>query len=187
MLRFVILNICSKLYQWRGGGVEHTIMTFEGDTEVMGTVNMHEGRMAIQRDLESLEEWSDREFNKDKCKVLKWGRKGPCSGTGWGLTGWGAALQKRIWVSRQRASCEWATSVPWQQRRPKVSSAVLKEKPGGWRKWFFCITCQSLDQDQDHFIQFWAPSTGQMSTNWRKFTGVTKMFRSRNTFSVRRN
>lgn len=57
-------------------------MTFEGDTEVMGTVNMHEGRMAIQRDLESLEEWSDREFNKDKCKVLKWGRKGPCSGTG---------------------------------------------------------------------------------------------------------
>lgn len=44
-----------------------------------------------------------------------------------GLMGRGAALQKRIWVSRQRASWAWARSVPWQQKKPKA------EQPGGWQ------------------------------------------------------
>lgn len=79
-------------------------MNFAGDTKLVGTVDMHEGRTAIQRDLQSLEEWLDRKFNKDKYKVLQWGMKGPCSGTGWGLMSWGPALQKRIWVSRKRVS-----------------------------------------------------------------------------------
>lgn len=50
-------------------------MNFAGDTKLVGTVDMHEGRTAIQRDLEGLEEWPGRKFNKDKCKVLQWGRK----------------------------------------------------------------------------------------------------------------
>lgn len=44
-----------------------------------------------------------------------------------GLMGRGAALQKRIWVSGQRASWAWARSVPWQQKKPKA------EQPGGWQ------------------------------------------------------
>lgn len=79
-------------------------MKFSGDTKLVGTVDMHEGRIAIQRDLESLKERPDRKSNKGKCKVLQWERKGRCSGTSWGLMGWETALQKRIWVSRQRVS-----------------------------------------------------------------------------------
>lgn len=43
------------------------------------------------------------------------------------LTGRGAALQKRIWVSTQRAGWAWARSVAWQQKKPKA------EQPGGWQ------------------------------------------------------
>lgn len=60
---------------------------------------MNEGRTSIQRDIESLEEWSHRKFNKDKCKVLQQERKDIFSGTGWG-----SVLQKTIWVFRQRTT-----------------------------------------------------------------------------------
>lgn len=60
---------------------------------------MNEGRTSIQRDIERLEEWPQRKHNKDKCEVLLQERKGTCSGMGWG-----SALQKTIWVFRQRMS-----------------------------------------------------------------------------------
>ena len=47
---------------------------------------MLECRAAIQRALDRLEERADRnlmKFSKDKCKVLHFGRKSPCSSTGW--------------------------------------------------------------------------------------------------------
>lgn len=39
----------------------------------------------------------------------------------------------------------------------------------------------------DYCIQFWAPNTGQISINWTKFTGATKIFMSRSTCPVRRH
>jgi len=39
----------------------------------------------------------------------------------------------------------------------------------------------------DYCIQFWAPNTGQISTNWSKFTLASKMFRSRTSCPVRRH
>lgn len=39
----------------------------------------------------------------------------------------------------------------------------------------------------DYSTQFWAPNTAQISTNWSKFTGATKIFKSRSTCPVRRH
>ncbi|PKU33782.1 rna-directed dna polymerase from mobile element jockey- hypothetical protein [Limosa lapponica baueri] len=54
-------------------GVECTLLKFADDPKLGGVADMSEGCAAIQRDLDRLEKWADRDlmhFNKEKCKVL---------------------------------------------------------------------------------------------------------------------
>ena len=78
-------------------GLECTLSKYAADTKLSDAVDSLEGRDAIQRGLDRLEDWANASSTRPSVRSCTWVRAIANINTDWEMKGLKAALQRRTW------------------------------------------------------------------------------------------